>query len=254
MSEIGLRIMSVNERGAVGIDRREIVLPAFIFNIDDAFGGESHAVTPVTSRHDAVEHIHAAGYGLDDIGGCTHAHEVTRLIFREYGVHHLNHLVHRLGRFSNSETADSVAVTAFRRYIFRRAGPQVGRGAALHYREERLSVAVFRLRAVETVNATVEPAVRPLHRQFGITVVSGARRALVKRHHDVGTYSPLDIHHALRSKKMLRAVDMRAELNTLLLHLPDSRQREDLKTAAVRQDRMLPRVELMQPATFLQHL
>ena len=53
---------------------------------------------------------------------------------------------------------------------------------------------------------------------------------------------------------MLRAVDMRAELHSFFLHLTDVRQREDLKSTAVGQNRVMPAVKLMQAAALMQHV
>ena len=38
--QVGLRIERVDERRALGVDRREVVLPFLVADVDDAFGRE----------------------------------------------------------------------------------------------------------------------------------------------------------------------------------------------------------------------
>jgi hypothetical protein len=43
---------------------------------------------------------------------------------------------------------------------------------------------------------------------------------------------------------------MTLEMDTLIRYLPQSRERKNLKTTRISQDRFLPTAELMQPAEF----
>src|SRR6185436_4130046 len=67
---------------------------------------------------------------------------------------------------------------------------------------------------------TLFRATSPTHRQVQTPsrcVVSRiARRAFIKRHHDLGIESCLDIHRDLRRQKALAAVDVRTKFHAVL--------------------------------------
>ena len=109
-----------------------------------------------------------------------------------------------------------------------------------------LLVAVQIVSAVKARYTAVEPAVCPLHRLRGIGAIGCAGTTLVERHHDIGTYQALDIHHRFRSEKEFAAIDMTAELHALVGHLSQVGQREHLKATGVCQYRMIPALELVQ--------
>ena len=142
---------------SVRIDWREIVLPFLVTHIDSTEAGEELAVASVTGRHDAVEHIDASFDPFQQIDRGTYAHQVTRLIFRQDLVYDLDHLIHLIGRLANGQSPDSVSIGAFSGHVLRRPLPQVRIDASLYDREETLPVAVFRLRAVEAGETTIQP-------------------------------------------------------------------------------------------------
>ena len=254
MTQIRPRILCVHESFSRGIHRREVHPPFLVLEVDDALRGEQHAVAPVACRHHAVEHVDPPFDALQDVGRRAHPHQVTRTVFRQDGVDQLDHLIHLLRRLTHRQAADGVAPGPFRGDVFRRLLPQVAVHAPLHDGKQRLLVAILRLRGVETLHATVEPAVRAFHRLLGVAVVCRAWRAFVEGHHDVGPDAALDVHHPFRREQMLRAVDVGTELHPLFLHLTDPRQREHLEAAAVGEDGTLPSVEAMQAAHRLQHV
>ena len=74
------------------------------------------------------------------------------------------------------------------------------------------------------------------------------RRAFVEHHRDVRAEHALDFHGFLRPEKQQRAVQVRTELDAVLLDLADFREAENLEAAAVGQNRPVPIHELVQPA------
>ena len=221
MSCIRAGVGMIDIRGAAGVKFGEVVLPFLVSQVHDAVPGEDHAVAPVAGRHHAIEHIDAALDGLEDVPRRTDAHEVTGFVLRQDIVADLDHLIHYLRRFAYCQTADGVAVAVEVTQPFRSLLTQVRIGAALYNWEEVLFVSVEVVRAVETGYTAVEPTVRAVHRVLGVFLIRRTRAALVKSHHDVGSYLPLDIHHGLRREEQLATVDMGREAYTLFRHLAD---------------------------------
>src|SRR5213592_359922 len=71
---------------------------------------------------------------------------------------------------------------------------------------------------------------------------------MVELHDHIGAEVALDLHHDLGRKKAARAIDVRLELDTLLIDGPELREREDLEAARVGEDWAIPAHELVQPA------
>ena len=80
---------------------------------------------------------------------------------------------------------------------------QVFIGTALNDREQRLVVAIQGLGLVESLDATLKPTLSESKAVLGIFIIALTRRALVERHHDVGTNHTLGVHHILGRKNML---------------------------------------------------
>lgn len=121
-------------------------------------GGEYHAVAAVSCRHHAVHHIHAAVYGFEYVGWCSHSHEIAGAVGGQHFVHHVYHVVHHLGWLAYGKAAYSVAVGAQLGCVEGGFAAKVGIGAALHYGEVRLVVAVAGLCGFVVLPAAFEPA------------------------------------------------------------------------------------------------
>ena len=254
MPQISLRVGRVDETGRARVDRRKVVPPLHVADIDDALRSEQHAVAPVARRHHAVEHVDSPLDALQQIGRRAHAHQVAGFVAGQQAVEQPDHLVHHRSRFAHGQSPDRIAVGVELPDELGRAGPQIGISAPLHDREQRLIMTVFRLRLPIAVEAPLEPATGQIERAGRIVVRRVARRTLVERHHDVGPDRTLDIDHSLGREQMLRPVDMRAEAAAFLRKFPATGQREDLKPAAVGQNRTVPRAETMQAAGSLQNI
>ena len=125
------------------------------------------------------------------------------------------------------------------------------------------------------VDAAVEPPVRAFRRPGGVVAAAVERRALVEHERDVRPQRGLDLHRRLRAHEVRRAVEVGAELHALFLDLQDRAgalahelglaaldlvgdgavsHREDLEPAGVGDDRLVPLLELVQPAEALDEL
>jgi hypothetical protein len=156
----------------------------------------------------------------------------------------LEHL--RLG-FAHAHAAHGVAGKIERGERLRRFAPQVVERRALHDGEHVMPG------GEETVvggdlPALLRPAETARHRLRADRVFAGPRRALVDHHRDVGAEVGLDCHHLARAEEQARAVEMRLERHAVLADFAQLREAEDLKAAAVGQDRSVPPHEAVQAA------
>ena len=180
------------------VNRAEVVLPFLVLHVHCALICEEHGVAAVTCRHDTIEHVHSALYRLQDILWCAYSHQIAWLVFRQYIVDHLYHLVHNLCRLPHSESANGIAVSSFVGDVFGRLPSEVWILASLHDREEGLLVAIEGFCLAEAPYAAVEPSVGHLHRLLRVLVVCLAWGTLVECHHYVRSYDTLCVHDVLR--------------------------------------------------------
>ena len=145
------------------VNRAEVVLPFLVLHVHCALICEEHGVAAVTCRHDTIKHVHSALYRLQDILWCAYSHQIAWLVFRQYIVDHLYHLVHNLCRLPHSESANGIAVSSFVGYVFGRLPSEVWILASLHDREEGLLVAIEGFCLAEASYAAVEPSMGHLH-------------------------------------------------------------------------------------------
>ena len=60
MTNVRARVRVIDVTRARRIQLREVVLPFLVAQVHHAVPGKDHAVSSVSRRHHAVEHIHAA--------------------------------------------------------------------------------------------------------------------------------------------------------------------------------------------------
>ena len=85
-------------------------------------------------------------------------------------------------------------------------------------------------------------------------MVAGVRRADVKRHGDIAAQRFLNRHAGFRTDEHLASVQMAAEMNALFLDFAQTCEREYLESAGIRQNRLVPAHELVQPASLADQL
>ena len=106
-------------------------------------------------------------------------------------------------------------------------------------------VAVVWVCLLHTLDAATQPSFGQGKRFLRIVEVGIPRTTFIKSHDDVRTDDTLNIHHALRSEEVLRAIDMRAEGDSFLGDLTAMGQAEDLIATTICQDRARPAIEFM---------
>src|SRR6202050_3426993 len=94
----------------------------------------------------------------------------------------------------------------------------------------------------------LSPAQSQFHRRLRPRTIRGILRALIERHNNVGAQADLRCHGALWCEEVRRAIEMRAERNSLFGYLAKLVQAENLEASGVGEDRTRPRHETMQPA------
>ena len=251
MVQIGAAVLRVHKGVAAGVYGREVVRPFGVAHVKHALGGEEHGVAAVARGHHAVEHIHAALYGFEDIYRRANAHEIARAVGGQNVIHHLYHLVHLFRRLAHGQSADGVALRAEVAHELGTLAAQLGIDATLHDGEECLAVTVFRFCFMKTLPTAFHPAVRQVEALACVGKVCRSRRALVESHHDVRADGALDVHHLLGREEMLAAVDVGAELAALFREFANAGEGKHLKASAVGEHGAVEAVELMQAAGFL---
>ena len=205
----------------------------------------------ISGRHDAVEEVHAACDGFNDVRRRADAHQITRPVFWHIRLDRLNDLIHDLSRFADGKTADGVARQVELGDLLHVPDAKILERRALIDPPELLTgIDSARLSVIsgKRLLAPGKPARRALAGRLGILVFCGVFHALVKRHGNIGAEIRLDAHTLLRSHEDLMAVEVRGKCHALLLDFPKARQRENLKPAGVCQNRAIPRHKFVQAA------
>ena len=127
---------------AVRIDRREIGLPFLVSHVHRTIISKEHGVATVACRHHTVEHIYTSFYSLKDILWGSYTHKVTWTVLGKYLVYDLNHLIHHLCGFTDSQSSDGISVSTFVSYKLSGLLTKVFKRTPLHDREKALAVSV----------------------------------------------------------------------------------------------------------------
>src|SRR5713101_10036618 len=102
---------------------------------------KSLAITAVTCGQHAIEHVDAAGDGLDQVFGRPDSHQITRLVRRHSRRDIFNYIQHHAFLFANAKTADCITVESNFNRALQTLAPQIEVRSALNDAEQSLSVA-----------------------------------------------------------------------------------------------------------------
>jgi hypothetical protein len=69
-------------------------------------------MTPSAGRQNAVEHINAARDGFEKVNGFTNAHQVTRLVLRQFWDSYIEGPTHQLMPLTDGQTTNRIAIKA----------------------------------------------------------------------------------------------------------------------------------------------
>ena len=226
-------------------------------------GNESRAVAGEAGGDRAVEDIQAKRDAGQQVVDLANAQQVLWGLLRQQRRGQRQHAAH-LVLVAAERAADREAVDGSLGYRLRRFPAQILVDAALHDPEYGLSRRA--LRAVP-LQAAPKPAVGALHRARCVVPIRVIGRALVEDQGDVGSELRLHLHRDLGREEQRAAIPVGAEMDSLLgdrdhrsvapsrptapLHLVGHspvRQREDLESTRIRDQRPVPPHEPMQPA------
>ncbi len=128
-------------------------------------------VTRQSGGVDAVEHIHAAFHGFENIFRRTNTHEVAWFIFGIVRMYDVEDAVHGLAFFTHAQSADGDTRQIHLGTEFGRFNAQVVKNDSLDDGEKRLfGIAFLFLERGVFFPATVEPGMGPFHRFPGVFV------------------------------------------------------------------------------------
>ena len=246
--QVGPGVGLAGGTGAAGLERGIGKLVHRAADLQPAGAGEGDAALRQLRGDDAVEHVHPAVHGLEEVGRRADAHQVARQQAGQLGGHGAGELVALGGRLADRETADGHAVERQAAEEVRALPAEVMVTRALHDAEQRLR------RVAPGLQGPLRPAVRERHGRGRLGVRRGGRDALVERHHDVAADRLLHREARLGREQVLLAVDVAAEARARLVHGAVSRHREDLESARVGQHRPVPAHEPVDAAELPEHL
>ena len=243
MVKIGARIVAGGGAVRLRIQHARIGGVAGVAQVHLAKARIGEAMAPGPGGHDAVEHVDPATYRLQQIVRGADAHKIARLLAGQMGLHRLDHVEHDILRLAHRQPADGVAGKVHGGQGLGALHPQPMHRPALHDAEDRPAIAPG-----EGLLGALGPAQGQAHGPLGLRVRTGQLHAFVELHLDVRAQQALDLHGPLGGQHMARAVDMGLEGDAILIELAQLGQRHHLKPAGIRQDRMRPVHELVQPA------
>ena len=203
---------------------------------------KQQSVPGASGRHHAVKHVDSVEDPVDEILGCSDAHQVARAVFREERGGRGKVFQHQPLGFPDAEPSDRVTVKTDCRQLLRAPPAEIGIDAALDDPEEGLRP------ILPALLAAVRPAGGSGERPFDLFPGGGIGGALVEAHHDVAAERLLDLHGRLRAEEMGRTVDMGLKSRPLFRDPPQGAEAEDLESAAVGQNGAGPVHEPVQPS------
>ena len=150
--------------------------------------------------------------------------------------------MHQRFLFSNRQAPQGVTVETDFLQVVSAPFAQLGVHSPLNNPEKRLVLPPVGFLAASC------PSCRQLHGGSDIVILGRIGGAFIEAHDDVAAERFLDPDRLLRCNEVGRSVQMGAEANPLLADFPQVAEAEDLKPAAVGQDRPVPVHEPMEPS------
>ena len=166
-------------------------------------------------------------------------------------LHRLDGIVHLLMGLPYRQAADGIAGKVQVRDALHMVDADIVENGALIDAEEHLAGidrVFLRIVRGEGGLAALQPANGAVAGALDIIPRRGDLDALFKGHGDIGAQVGLDAHALLRAHEDMAPVDMGIEFDALLRDFTKGRQGEDLKAAAVGEDRSIPGHKAVQPA------
>ena len=246
--DVGARVGAAGGAGAAGV---EWFFGEFIHGaaaVDFAVRGEGGAALGELGGDDAIEHVHAAVHGFEDVDRGAHAHEVAGQVFGQLGGDDAGELVALGVGFADGEAADGEAVEGEAAQVVGAAQAEVAVAGALHDAEEGLG------RVFAGAQGALGPAVGEVHGGLGGGVVGGGGDALVEHHHDVAADGALHGDAGFGREVVEFAVHVAAKLGALFGHNAGVGQGKNLKAAGIREHGPVPTHETVDAAELLKHL
>ena len=243
MADIGSAVAAAGRAPAALLDRAHIFLVLLVEQVDLALIRVYMTVAAVAGRINTVKEVNAALHSLQNIGRRSDSHEIGRLVHRKIRHGLIQHMVHLLMCLADRKSADRIAVQIHLGNPLCMVDPDVRVDGSLVDAEQHLVTVHGILQTVEALHlilAALQPARRPCHGILHIFPLGKRRRTFIERHGDRGAEIGLDLHALLRSHENLCPVNMRVEIDALLLDLAEPSQGEHLKSAGIRKNRTIP--------------
>ena len=108
VTNIGAGEIAAGRAVTFGVERARVGLVTLVCSVHDAAPCKDGRVTGIAAWHNAVKHIDAAVYSLDNVGGSSHAHKIARLVHGRERQHRIKNMIHHVRRLSDGKPASYV--------------------------------------------------------------------------------------------------------------------------------------------------
>ena len=210
--QIGARVARA---GRAGASRIEFLLGEFVnaaAHLQKPARSENGAALRQLRRHDAIEHVHAAMDGFENIERRADAHEIARLVLRQKLRGEFAHVLALALALADREPADGESVEWHFAQASRAFPPQFLEERALHDPEHRLRRIAARRQTPR------RPAMRDIERGPRRRFIRGRGDALIERHHDVAADRLLRLDADFRAEQDRLPVEVTLKNRALLAH------------------------------------
>ncbi len=254
MADVAPAVLGACRAGTSLLYRTVIVGPAGVAHVQPAVHREQGAVAAVARGHHTVEEVDAPPHLVKQILRPADTHGIAKTVVWQAGRDDVHGLPCLCTILPHRQAADGIGCSIKSREPLRLPAAQKFIERPLHDGQENLLMTVFRLTLLERLDPALQPAPCALRRVVRLFLFRGPADEMVERHDKICPDGSLDLDYFFWSEQVLAAVDVAAEGDSLLPHLAEVAEGKNLETAAVHEDRSVPRHEPVQPAHFFENV
>ena len=222
MTDIGSAVMLACRTLTAFFDRTCVQFIFCIEQIHLSMIGIYMSMTTVTAWIYAVKEINSTFNTFQNIGRCSHTHQVSRFILRKIGDYRIQDPVHLFMGFSNCQTADSIAIQIHFRDRFGMLNTDIFINSTLVDSKQKLFFVNGIRQTVQSRHfrfTAGKPSCGPIYRFLHIIPVSHTAWTFIKCHGNGGGKIGLDLHTLFRSHKDLMSINMGVKIDSLFFDL-----------------------------------
>ena len=217
--------------------------PFFAEGIDSSVECVDAVVSCHAGGEYAIEHIDSGGNCVEDVLGVTDSHEVPGFVGGEEGGGVSDHWVLHYGGFADADAADGNSIEG-------EFGDGTGAFGSEILVDSPLDDSEDCLAFFSSGEVAMRPSVGALHGGGGLVSGAGVRRTLVEHHGNVDSELGLDLDAPFWCEEVGGAIEVRFELDAIVVDGAHVAEGHDLETSGVGEDGPFPVHEVMKSTKF----